>query len=223
MGSPTKRRVSLYCTVISQGPLLIVRMPEGFVRWDVIRTAINAMMRRDYGVLAKNIHLIEGFAGGAYDDPDTDGGQALDLCTRAFGGDIMTLPRFELQAWDDASRTFELVRSGAPAEEGARIPKYPLARRDRDGWYSDGDYEARGGRLEWMSPQEYISRVRPLVIDECSRENIDDLKDHVAAGRPLDPLKIYADGREDGRHRAHAAMELGLRSVPVVTWDRTTA
>jgi hypothetical protein len=40
------------------------------------------------------------------------------------------------------------------------------------------------------------------------------------SGRKLDPLKIDAQGREDGRHRAHAAKELGIKQVPVLTWPR---
>lgn len=95
-------------------------------------------------------------------------------------------------------------------------PAYPMADRDRDGWYSDGDYEARGGKIVWMSPDEYIARVRPLEMDETSRDNIDDLISHIASGFPLDPLKIYHDGKEDGRHRAYAAKELGIEQVPVI-------
>jgi hypothetical protein len=98
---------------------------------------------------------------------------------------------------------------------------YPLAHKDKDGWYSDGDYEARGGKMTHMHPDEYLKKVRPLKIDDSSRENIEDLKNHIKAGRKLDPLKIYADGKEDGRHRAHAAKELGIKKVPVVEFPRT--
>lgn len=93
---------------------------------------------------------------------------------------------------------------------------YPMA--PRDSWYSDADYEARGGKIVMMSPTAFLSKVRPLKIDEDSRDNIDDLKDMILKERPLDPLKIYADGKEDGRHRAHAAKELGIKKVPVVVW-----
>jgi hypothetical protein len=96
---------------------------------------------------------------------------------------------------------------------------YPLAPRSE--WYGEANYEASGGRLVWMSPQAYLDAVRPLEIDETSRENIDDLKQHIESGRTLDPLKIFAGGKEDGRHRAHAALELGITSVPVVTFGET--
>jgi len=92
---------------------------------------------------------------------------------------------------------------------------YPLADRGTE-WYSDADYEARGARLVWMTPDEYLRQVRPLAIDDVSRDNIDDLKQHIRDGRRLDPLAIYADGKEDGRHRAHAAKELGIQKVPVL-------
>ena len=96
--------------------------------------------------------------------------------------------------------------------------RYPLADRERDGWYGNGNYEQSGGHLIWMSPDEYLAQVRPLKIDDISRENIDDLKQHMLQGRPLDPLVIYADGKEDGRHRANAAKELGISKVPVIDY-----
>ena len=96
-------------------------------------------------------------------------------------------------------------------EEGLQ---YPMA--DRNEWYGDADYKTRGGRLVMMTPDEYLKRVRPLDIDEGSRDNIDDLKNHILSGRTLDPLVIYEDGKEDGRHRAHAAKELGIKQVPVI-------
>lgn len=95
--------------------------------------------------------------------------------------------------------------------------RYPLA---TDGWYGNLDYKARGGRLVYMTPQQYLSQVRPLDIDDSSRDNIDDLKQHIESGRTLDPLAIYADGKEDGRHRAHAAKELGIRRVPVIDFRK---
>lgn len=92
--------------------------------------------------------------------------------------------------------------------------RYPMAATEE--WYGNLDYKARGGRLIWMTPDEYIAQVRPLDVDEISRDNIDDLKRHIASGRTLDPLAIYADGKEDGRHRAYAAKELGITRVPVL-------
>lgn len=97
---------------------------------------------------------------------------------------------------------------------------YPLADKDTDGWYSDGDFHDRNGRLIWMDPEQFLKKVRRLEIDETSRESIDDLKRHIQSGRVLDPLKIYANDKEDGRHRAHACLELRIKSVPVIIFKQ---
>ena len=93
---------------------------------------------------------------------------------------------------------------------------YPLADRDTDGWYSDGNYKDRGGVLVWLAPSDFLSRVRPLKIDKESREQINILKQHIVDGKPLDPLKIYENGKEDGRHRAHASLELDIIIIPAI-------
>lgn len=97
--------------------------------------------------------------------------------------------------------------------EGALL--YPLANRETE-WYGNANYADHGGRLVFMTPDEFLRQVRPLDIDETSRDNIDDLKNHILSGRRLDPLTIYANGKEDGRHRAYAAKELGIKRVPVI-------
>ena len=76
-------------------------------------------------------------------------------------------------------------------------------------------YEEFGGELTYMTPDEYLARVRPLELDETSLENIASLKSHVQSGGKLDPLHIYKDGKEDGRHRAYMAKELGIEKIPV--------
>ena len=87
--------------------------------------------------------------------------------------------------------------------------KYPLAEKGTR--YEESDIEPTN-----MTPDEFLKKVRPLKIDEASRDNIESLKEHIKAGRKLDPLNIYADGKEDGRHRAVAAKELGIKQVPVI-------
>lgn len=72
-----------------------------------------------------------------------------------------------------------------------------------------------------MSPDEFLRQSRPLEIDDISRENIDDLKAHILAGRTLDPLALWPNGKEDGRHRANAAKELGIKRVPVIDFRKT--
>jgi hypothetical protein len=99
---------------------------------------------------------------------------------------------------------------------------YPLADRETE-WYGNADYKNNNGKLVWMDPAKYLAKVRPLKIDDVSRENIDDLKNHILSGRRLDPLVIYKNGKEDGRHRANAAIELGIKKVPVILFENRIA
>ena len=78
--------------------------------------------------------------------------------------------------------------------------------------------EQAGGRMTEMTPDEFLAQARPLTMDEESREGIDILKKHIQDGKTLDPLNFNMDGREDGRHRAHAAKELGIATVPVIDY-----
>jgi hypothetical protein len=73
-----------------------------------------------------------------------------------------------------------------------------------------------------MTPDEFLAKSRPLDIDETSRENIDILKDHIKSGKTLDPFALYDNGKEDGRHRAYAAKELGITEVPVINFRKSS-
>ncbi len=120
-----------------------------------------------------------------------------------------------------------LLKAGAYQERtGRHVPgplwegKYPVAPHDE--WYGDRQYREQGAQMKMMSPDQYLSRVRPLRLDDESEENIEDLMNHIRSGRTLDPLKIYPDGKEDGRHRAYAAKRLGIKRVPVIIWPQKT-
>lgn len=90
-----------------------------------------------------------------------------------------------------------------------RLPaEYPLAP-------AGTRYEEFGGKLTYMTPDEFLQRVRPLQLDPESLDNIAALKQHVQSGGKLDPLHIYETGKEDGRHRAYLAKELGIEKIPV--------
>lgn len=91
---------------------------------------------------------------------------------------------------------------------------YPRA--DRTEWYGQANYRNDGGIMVMMPPQVFLDAVRPLSLDEESEENIEILATHMRQGRTLDPLVIFNDGKEDGRHRAHAANALGIHEVPVI-------
>jgi len=95
---------------------------------------------------------------------------------------------------------------------------YPMAPRGE--WYGEGTYDKEGGVMKQVTPDNYLAKVRPLTLDDESRENIDLLKKHIQSGKTLDPLLIRASGKEDGRHRAHAAKELGIKKVPVIDYGK---
>lgn len=97
---------------------------------------------------------------------------------------------------------------------GKEVNAYPLAP-------AGTRYEEYSGNLTYMTPDEYLRNVRPLTLDESSLDNIADLKRHVESGGKLDPLAIYPSGKEDGRHRAYLAKELGINQVPVALHGRT--
>lgn len=85
--------------------------------------------------------------------------------------------------------------------------------------YGHSDYKTKGGKMVYMAPSEFLSMVPELVIDEASEDNINDLVD-VMQRRAVDPpMLLFRDGElldHDGRHRAVAAMRLGLRQIPVL-------
>jgi len=137
-------------------------------------------------------------------------GASLEGAANVMGGTALSAP---------ARAAGEVVAGAGPIRRGAGR-KYPIAPRSE--WYGDANYETTGGRMTAMSPDEYLSQARPLTIDDVSRENIDALKDHIASGKTLDPLAFYKTGREDGRHRAYAAKELGIQSVPVLDFRGKT-
>ena len=104
-----------------------------------------------------------------------------------------------------------------PAGMGRKL--YPIASRDE--WLSGYDYQSRGGKLVEMSPDDFLKDAAPLKMDELARESVDDLKRHIQEGGELDPLEIFGPKsggarNSDGRHRAIAAKELGIDSVPVL-------
>lgn len=103
---------------------------------------------------------------------------------------------------------------GVVKNVGKEVNAYPLAP-------AGTRYEEYSGNLTYMTPDEYLRNVRPLTLDESSLDNIADLKRHVESGGKLDPLAIYPNGKEDGRHRAYLAKELGINQVPVALHGRT--
>lgn len=111
----------------------------------------------------------------------------------------------------------DLETQAAEAVDAAVAPQaYLIAPRSE--WQGEANFEQNDGALVEMTPDEYLAAARPLTMDAESRENVDILKEHIQRGGTLDPLKFFNGGKEDGRHRAIAAKELGIASVPVVVF-----
>jgi len=107
-------------------------------------------------------------------------------------------------------------KEGAAIEAVANTGKtYPLAKpADRH----TNTLGQNDNLIQNMSPDEFLKQSRPLKIDAESRETINGLKQHMKEGKPLDPLELHLNGKEDGRHRAIAAKELGIKEVPVLNF-----
>lgn len=98
------------------------------------------------------------------------------------------------------------------------MKKYPL--RDHIDWEEAHDYEKQGGHLTHMSPDEYLARVKPLNMDHDDKHIIHHFKKQMEKGEKFDPVAIESDGHPNGRHRAHAAKKLGIKSIPVIMMPR---
>ena len=102
-----------YMTVISPGPLMIVRVPWPMPRWRSILRASTTLMRA-FGLRQKDISAFDGMV--PIDPADRDP-KDWDLIARvdaAYTGDPDKFPRFWLYDWQDAASrqdaAFRLVR-----------------------------------------------------------------------------------------------------------------
>jgi hypothetical protein len=111
MNKPKKRKIALYCMIICN-ELIIAKMPEEFVPWSQVRKELNAILKLEWGILAKDIHAVEALAG-TVNDSDGDGGEALEKCEKAFSGDNTHYRRFSLISWDKPVLRFKVIRKVA--------------------------------------------------------------------------------------------------------------
>lgn len=101
-------------------------------------------------------------------------------------------------------------------EHGGRI--YPL--RNHTDWEEAHDYEKTGGKLHYEAPEKYLAKTHPLEMSHHDKHQIHHFERQIKKGEKLDPVAIYHDGRANGRHRAHAAKNLGIKKIPVVDWEK---
>lgn len=142
-----------------------------------------------------------------------------------YGGDPATYTRMDPNTGsvvkDASTREFYY----APGESGLTgSMAYPLATPDQMEAFR-GDLGWKGD-IFWVSPDLFLSAAgsRDFAGGNTGMlpENKEKLKAKMAAGEPLDPLVIIVDWEKgevtghEGRHRAVAAKELGITSVPVL-------
>lgn len=88
--------------------------------------------------------------------------------------------------------------------------------------YGHSDYKALGGKMVSAAPESFLELVTPVVHDEETEENVEYLAE-LLHSRPVDPPALFLRGNKvvghDGRHRALAAIKLGLRQIPVLLLD----
>jgi hypothetical protein len=154
--------------------------------------------------------------------------QASDLIDKAFDDyaaklNQATTPQDSLKQENQGMGEQDVPEIGT-GEKAKQVSKYPMATKDK--WYGDSDYEQRGGKIVNVSPDEYLESAKPLKMDDETRENVDLLKEHILSGKELDPLALYGTDKtsvknSDGRHRAIAAKELGMKQVPVIDFTDT--
>jgi hypothetical protein len=102
--------------------------------------------------------------------------------------------------------------------DGGDVKAYPM--RPHSDWREHKDYNHNGGKVVHMTPEEFLKKSHPLNMDDDDHELIHHFKKHMEDGKQLDPLALYPDGHQDGRHRAHAAKKLGIKKVPVIVWPK---
>ena len=85
---------------------------------------------------------------------------------------------------------------------------------------AEKDIKSGKGKLKEMSPKAFLAAARALEVGAGDRRLIDNFKDVIKDSGALGPLKLYKDGKEDGRHRATASKELELDKVPVIDYRK---
>jgi hypothetical protein len=136
---------------------------------------------------------------------------------KAYGGAITPIEIGNRDLDNEARRLILWSQAVAPLfgrADGGRV-EYPVAMtKETD------DLKKKHAKLKKMSPQEFLNETDPLHIGKGDRKVIDTFKHDIRGGHHLGPLKIYNNGGQDGRHRANAAKELGIKSVPVIDYRK---
>ena len=139
--------------------------------------------------------------------------------SKAYGGAIYT-PELTGDPDDLARRLILWSYAAAPIAR-------PLSRAEGGSTYPVAmpteikeDLKDGKAKMRHLSPQEFLDEADPLHIGKGDRHIIDSFEHHIKHGHKLGPLKLYEGGHQDGRHRANAAKDLGVKKVPVIDYRK---
>ena len=137
--------------------------------------------------------------------------------------DAYTAAQYDLLALQKSMQT--------PSDRGG--PRRRLVRKLMpDGTYQDvyEDYASGGrvfplknkheGKTVEMTPQEYLRESPRMKMDEKDSDKIDKFKKKIKKGKKIGAPKLLPNHMADGRHRATAAMEMGIKKIPVLNYRK---
>jgi hypothetical protein len=176
-------------------------------------------------------------------DRDLGAGNFLDKILKPFGMDTNSWLDNKSQsyvnqginpseAYTKASYDLRDLQMGLKGRggQGAKIIKKLMP----DGTYQDTwvDYASGGkvgsyplknkheGKTEEMSPQEYLEQSPRMKMDPKDSKKVDKFKKKIKKGKKIGAPKLLPNHMADGRHRATAAMELGIKKIPVLNYRK---
>lgn len=86
--------------------------------------------------------------------------------------------------------------------------------------FGNSNYKERGGEVIHTSPQKYLAACLRLDISVGNQNKIDELKRKINNRESIDPPALFLKNgqvvRHDGRHRAVAALQLGIETIPMI-------
>lgn len=96
--------------------------------------------------------------------------------------------------------------------------EYKLVERGNE---QDPALKGKDYQVQYIDPKEYISMTGGYQSTTIERKKVLNIIDKIKRGVPLDPITIEVDSSgnywgQEGRHRAEACIELGIKEIPIV-------
>ena len=87
------------------------------------------------------------------------------------------------------------------------------------------DFHPQSQQKIFMSPRRFLGLTLPKH-QKLNKQKVERYKNKLRAGRSLDPafLEVDVDTKKvlahDGRHRSRASLELGIKKIPVIVYEK---